>query len=224
MESRDQWLSLSQAARLLGVHPSTVRLWSDKGLLPVHRTQGRHRRYLRSEVEFWVEAARQRHPLEAESVVRHVVARMRIQIRESRIEAEPWYRKLDEAARLQYRESAQGLLYGLAAYLASEGRRAIGEARAIGSAYAALARRCDLTLVEAVGAFQFFRNLMLEALVAVYQEANVPTGKAWQEMLQRVHAFTDAIMLALLETAQVIEQNGRRGETPASASGVRGGA
>ncbi len=41
----DEWLSLSDAARLLGVHPSTVRLWSDKGVLPTHRTSGGHRRY-----------------------------------------------------------------------------------------------------------------------------------------------------------------------------------
>lgn len=33
----DEWLSLSDAAEVLGVHPSTVRLWSDKGVLPVHK-------------------------------------------------------------------------------------------------------------------------------------------------------------------------------------------
>ena len=43
----DEWLSLSDAAKLLGVHPSTVRLWSDKGALPVHKTQRGHRRYKR---------------------------------------------------------------------------------------------------------------------------------------------------------------------------------
>ena len=43
----DEWLSLSDAAKLLGVHPSTVRLWSDKGVLPTHRTSGGHRRYRR---------------------------------------------------------------------------------------------------------------------------------------------------------------------------------
>ncbi len=46
----DEWLSLSDAAKLLGVHPSTVRLWSDKGVLPTHRTSGGHRRYRRNEV------------------------------------------------------------------------------------------------------------------------------------------------------------------------------
>ncbi|MBM3126742.1 MAG: MerR family DNA-binding transcriptional regulator, partial [Chloroflexi bacterium] len=36
----EEWLSLSDTAKVLGVHPSTVRLWSDKGLLPTHKTQG----------------------------------------------------------------------------------------------------------------------------------------------------------------------------------------
>jgi len=48
----DEWLSLSDAAKLLACHPSTVRLWSDKGVLPTHRTSGGHRRYRRNEVLF----------------------------------------------------------------------------------------------------------------------------------------------------------------------------
>jgi excisionase family DNA binding protein len=30
------WLSLSEIATELGVHPSTVRNWADQGDLPVH--------------------------------------------------------------------------------------------------------------------------------------------------------------------------------------------
>ena len=55
----DEWLSLSDAAKLLGVHPSTVRLWSDKGVLPTHRTSGGHRRYRRNEVLLWAKTARE---------------------------------------------------------------------------------------------------------------------------------------------------------------------
>lgn len=52
---RPEWLSLSKVASILGVHPSTVRNWSDQGVLPVHRTKGGHRRYLRSEIDLWME-------------------------------------------------------------------------------------------------------------------------------------------------------------------------
>ncbi|MCJ7584100.1 MAG: helix-turn-helix domain-containing protein, partial [Anaerolineales bacterium] len=121
MQEKEEWLTLSQAAELLGVHPSTVRLWSDKGQLPVHRTQGKHRRYRRSEVELWAKTARQPRALEPESVVQHALGRMRFQISEGHLEAQPWYQKLDDEARRQYRMSGRVLVQGLANYLASEG-------------------------------------------------------------------------------------------------------
>lgn len=38
-------LSLEDAARLLGVHPGTVRRWANKGVLPHQRTVGQQRRF-----------------------------------------------------------------------------------------------------------------------------------------------------------------------------------
>jgi len=209
MPESEKWLSLSQAAELLGVHPSTVRLWSDKGQLPVHRTQGKHRRYRRSEVELWAKTARQPRSLEPESVVQHALGRMRFQIGEGNLETEPWYQKLDDEARRQYRVSGRVLVQGLANYLASEGEEAIAEARSFGYEYASRGRRYNLDSIDAARAFLFFRNALLESIVAVYQEVKIPSGAAWGEMLHRVHAFTDQIMLSLLETYQAFENNHR---------------
>jgi len=209
MPESEKWLSLSQAAELLGVHPSTVRLWSDKGQLPVHRTQGKHRRYRRSEVELWAKTARQPRSLEPESVVQHALGRMRFQIGEGNLETEPWYQKLDDEARRQYRVSGRVLVQGLANYLASEGEEAIAEARSFGYEYASRGRRYNLDSIDAARAFLFFRNALLESIVAVYQEVKIPSGAAWGEMLHRVHAFTDQIMLSLLETYQALENNHR---------------
>jgi len=209
MPESEKWLSLSQAAELLGVHPSTVRLWSDKGQLPVHRTQGKHRRYRRSEVELWAKTARQPRSLEPESVVQHALGRMRFQIGEGNLETEPWYQKLDDEARRQYRVSGRVLVQGLANYLASEGEEAIAEARSFGYEYASRGRRYNLDSIDAARAFLFFRNALLESIVAVYQEVKIPSGAAWGEMLHRVHAFTDQILLSLLETYQAFENNHR---------------
>jgi excisionase family DNA binding protein len=209
MQEKEEWLTLSQAAELLGVHPSTVRLWSDKGQLPVHRTQGKHRRYRRSEVELWAKTARQPRALEPESVVQHALGRMRFQISEGHLEAQPWYQKLDDEARRQYRMSGRVLVQGLANYLASEGEDAIAEARSIGYEYASRGRRYNLDSIDAARAFLFFRNALLESIVAVYQETKIPSGAAWGEMLHRVHAFTDQILLSLLETYQAFENNHR---------------
>ncbi len=209
MPESEKWLTLSQAAELLGVHPSTVRLWSDKGLLPVHRTQGKHRRYRCSEVELWAKTASQPLTIEPENVIQHALRRMRFQISESHLEAQLWYQKLDDEARLQYRQSGRVLVQGLANYLTSDGEEAIAEARSIGYEHASRGRRHNLSHIEAVQAFLFFRNILLQAMVAVYQETRIPSGAAWGEMLSRVHAYTDQILLSLLETYQAFENDHR---------------
>ena len=47
MTAHDQiWLTLSEAAEQLGVHPTTLRRWADNGDIPVSVTPGGHRRFL----------------------------------------------------------------------------------------------------------------------------------------------------------------------------------
>jgi len=44
-------LSISEAAQVLGVSLSTVRRWSDAGVLPSYRTPGGQRRFSRDQLE-----------------------------------------------------------------------------------------------------------------------------------------------------------------------------
>lgn len=45
------YLSVGQAARALGVSVTTIRRWTDQGILGAARTPGNQRRYLRTDVE-----------------------------------------------------------------------------------------------------------------------------------------------------------------------------
>jgi excisionase family DNA binding protein len=202
----EAWLSLSDAAETLGVHPSTVRNWSDQGVLPVYRTSGGHRRYKRSELLLWAETnSRSRiAPPEAEGMMQEVVKSVRLQISEGRLQAEPWYQKLDGEARTQYRNSARSLFHGLMAYSASSEQEAATEAFAIGYEYASRARRYDLSYVDAVKAFLFFRDALVESIIRVYTEAKVPAKQA-TEVYARIHKFTDEILISLLETYSKLE-------------------
>jgi hypothetical protein len=186
-----------------------VRIWSDKGLLPVYRTHGGHRRYKQSEVELWARTSRDQPAVDPERLVQAAVRNIRLQISEGRLEAESWYQKLDAVARAQYRESAHTLFQGLGHYLGSgTGGSEDGtpEAHSIGYEYASRARRFGLNSVDAARAFLFFRDALLGSVIQVYQEANVPSGRAWGEMLHRVNAFTDLILLQLLETYRAMER------------------
>jgi excisionase family DNA binding protein len=200
----DEWLSLKGAAELLGVHPSTVRLWSDKGVLPTHRTSGGHRRYRRDDILLWAKTEREVR-VEPEGILRLAMKNVRMQIGEANLDSESWYQKLNEEARRQYRESARTLSQGLMAYLVSENKDDDMEAHAIGYDYASRARRYGLSEVDATRALLFFRNALIESVMKVYREANILSGKAWEDILHKMHTFTDQILISLLETYQKLE-------------------
>ena len=205
----NDWLSLSQIADVLGVHPSTVRNWADQGRIPYHRTQGGHRRFRRSEVELWMQAQRANEPSEAQLVVQNALKSTRFKIGEGRLEAEPWYQKLDDNARDQYRLSGRSLMQGLIAYLSTDGSEAESEARSLGYEYASRGRRYGLSILDATQAFLFFRNTLQDSMLAVYEAAAVRSPSVWSAMFRRINAFTDRILVTLLETYEAFERSGR---------------
>ena len=205
-----EWLSLSEVAKVLGVHPSTVRNWADQGQLPVHRTKGGHRRFKRSEVELWQQAQRSNGPNEAQMVVQNALKLTRFQITEGHLQAESWYQKLDEDARDQYRLSGRNMMQGLIAYLSTDGEVAEAEARSLGYEYATRGRRYGLSVLDATQAFLFFRNTLLDAMLSVYEAAAVSSSQAWSDMFRKINAFTDSIMVTLMETYEAFERGNHR--------------
>jgi excisionase family DNA binding protein len=205
----EEWLSLGDVAKLLGVHPGTVRLWSNKNILPVHFTSGGHRRYQRQEILAWLQNAGRQQSTEPETVMQMALKTVRVQIGGAHLDAEPWYQKLDEEARAQYRLSGRSLFQGLMNYLSTEGQDAENEAYAIGYEYASRAHRYGLNYVDATQAFLFFRNTLIESVVKVYRDANVRSDRTWQQLLERMHTFTDHILITLLETYRNMESSGR---------------
>lgn len=203
---KDNWLSLSEMAEEIGVHPSTIRKWADDGDLPVHRTPGGHRRFLRREVELWKEAQQADSPQDVQMVINHAIKEIRFQISEGNLEKETWYQKLDQEARQQYRMSGRSLLQGLRAFLSSQGEDAIAEAEALGYEYAFTGRQHDLNTVEATQAFLFFRNSLLESMLQIYQSASVQSAKVWSSMFRRMNQFTDQILISLMDTYQRLEE------------------
>lgn len=204
-----EWLSLSDVAKLLGVHPSTVRNWSDLGVLPVHRTRGGHRRYLRNELDIWMQSQRADGPGEASMVIQNALRKTRFQISEGRLASEAWYNKLDDDARQQYRMSGRALLQGLINFMNSDGEQAAAEAETLGYEYAARGRRYGLDSVEATHAFLFFRNTLIESMLSVYESAAVHSPHAWSNMMRRINNFTDQILITLLETYEAYHRSNR---------------
>lgn len=204
-----EWLSLSEVAEILGVHPSTVRVWSDQGALPVHRTQGGHRRYLRSEIELWMLSQSAEGSGDARLVVQNALKNTRFRISEGSLSQESWYISLDDEARDQYRQSGRKLMQGLIDYLSSDGKLAEAEAHALGYEYASRGRRNGMSVSDAANAFLFFRNVLLESMLSVYEAAAVQSPYAWSDMFRKINAFTDQILVALLETYVAYQRSNR---------------
>lgn len=208
-EKAADWLTLSQVARMLGVHPSTVRIWADKGYLPSHRTRGGHRRFRRQELDLWVKSERNFSRGTAMSVVRSALVYTRFQISEGSLETEKWYARLDQNAREEYRHSGRKLMQSLSNFLASSEQKGQAEAHAAGYDYAMLGRRHGLKLLEATRAYLFFRSALLEALFAAYETAAIRSAPAWREMAQKIEAFTNQVLVSLLETYEITDSKNK---------------
>ncbi len=204
--SPSAWLSLSDVAVLLGVHPSTVRAWSDQGVLPVHRTNGGHRRYQRVEIDLWIAAQRGQPSGDASMVVQNAMRTVRFQIGEGAFAKQAWYAKLDEEAREQYRISGRGLMQGLVNAMAAGPDEMEAGAEALGFEYASRGRRYGLSSVEAVNAFLFFRDMLIESMLSVYESAAVQSPHAWSDMFRKINVFTNFILVALLETYEAFQR------------------
>jgi excisionase family DNA binding protein len=203
----EEWLSLSKAAKRLGVHPSTVRAWADHGYLPSQRTQGGHRRFLRSDIELRMHTKRQNITPEATSVYTNVLRNTRVQISESNLESESWYRKMDEEAREQYRLSGRSLVQGLVNDLIANDEDLEAEARSLGYEYASRGQRVGLTSVEAAHAFQFFRTAVMDAILTAYENADVRSPQIWAELFRKINAFSDLIIITLLDTYEALQHS-----------------
>jgi excisionase family DNA binding protein len=201
----DDWLSLSEAAKQLGVHPSTVRAWADHGYLPSQRTQGGHRRFRRADVEMRMHTRWESSTPEATSVYTNVLRNTRVQISESNLEAEKWYHKMDDEAREQYRLSGRSLVQGLVGHLTTSNGELEAEARSLGYEYASRGQRVGLTSVEAAHAFQFFRTAVMDAILTAYENADVRSPQIWAELFRKINSFSDLIIITLLDTYEALQ-------------------
>jgi hypothetical protein len=153
-----------------------------------------------------MQSRRKNRPDEASLVVQNALKKTRVQISEGGLEAEGWYRKLDREARDKYRQSGRHLMQGLIAYLSADGDEADAEARSLGYEYATRGRRYELSVSDATQAFLFFRNTLLDALLGIYEAAVVRSPETLSGMFRRINAFTDRILITIMETYEAFER------------------
>jgi excisionase family DNA binding protein len=203
----DDWLNLSDAAALLGVHPSTLRAWSDRGDIPAHRTPGKHRRFRRADVESWLESRRESQVSPGQLIVENALGRTRLQMAEGRLSETDWYQRFDEPRRRELRETGRRQLRLLLRYLSDEADSVLPEMQAMGQAYERLGREAGLSLAETVRVFLYFRDFLYDSVIDVYQASGQRAAREWASLHRRTAVFTNTVLLALIEAHETLESN-----------------
>jgi excisionase family DNA binding protein len=198
------WLSLSEASRLLGVAPETLRRWSDRGRVPSFTTVGGHRRFSRRAMLALLPAGRERRPRLADlgtSPERLARAYRQALPGERRPDA-GWLSRLGPGQVAQFRvlggRIAAALLAHLDAVNPAVGLARLEEASALAREYGGHGARLQLPLAEAVAAFLRFRRPFIDELARTARQRGLDTREA-TELLVEAQAACDRLLLAFLE-------------------------
>ncbi|MGH2535883.1 MAG: helix-turn-helix domain-containing protein [Candidatus Promineifilaceae bacterium] len=194
-----QWLSLSEAARRLNVHPNTLRRWADQGNIPVLLTPGGHRRFSAASLDHF---AQERHRLRQAGPVEQIWARQALADTRKEVvvhQGESWLTRLDDESRQRHRLLGQRLMGLTLQYVSNEnGGEFLDEARQVGRQYGQIALETGLPLPQALEAAIFFRDTLVETAlhlpdsVRLRPEANV-------QLLRRINGLLNAVLLAITE-------------------------
>jgi excisionase family DNA binding protein len=204
MTSQDETthLSLSTASKLLGVHSATLRRWADAGSVPVYITPGGHRRFARTDIE----ALAARSPLASQAISSTwankalAVTRSELAHTQSRLD---WVSHLPEDDRAVWRRIGQQLMGVVLRYINSphDDDSLLAEARMIGADYAHRARQYGIPLTAALEAALFFRDLLVDAAMAMPEEANL-RPEASARLLRRISRVANEVHLVVAASYQ----------------------
>jgi excisionase family DNA binding protein len=195
----DEWLSLSAASELIGVHPATLRAWANQGRVASRRTAGGHRRFRRSDLQA---KAKTRRSTESgtDMLIHSALGRVRLTMDQADM---PWLDRLSDVDRAQHRELGRRLMISLAATL-NETAADISPEK-LGIEYAQLSRQQGLKLTEAVQTFLFFRDSLVDSAIQLINYADLPSSPDWPVLNRRLTEFTNAILLGLIEHYQELK-------------------
>lgn len=214
-QAAGDWLSLSAAARVLNVHPTTLRRWADKGEVPVRLTPGGHRRFLRSELdrmagrgEASVTVTVTAGPpatVAGEGEIGQAWADEAIVQTRREIPAQQgaaWMSALGEEERRRTRLLGQQLLALTLQFVSREEgedpQALLDEASAMGVSYGSHCQAAGLSLRDALEASMFFRDTLVETAMQLPAQSSV-TPEDNVRLLRRIHALLNRVHLSIAE-------------------------
>ena len=203
-----KWLRISEAARELDIHPTTLRRWAENGKIPMVVTPGGHRRFAALDLAEFVRKHRRTHrPGGLDQIrVSEVLADIRREVRHA--QQPPWLVKFDEKTRARSRALGQHLL-GLTLQFISdpeESKYTLAEARLIAHEYALIALSVQLPLTEALQASMFFRESLVRTIIRLPERARV-RPETMVLLWSRINKLVNTVQLTVAEIYDLRSEN-----------------
>ena len=183
-------MSLGEVCRALEINEATLRQWADRGRLPVYRTPGGHRRFLREDVELMMGGNGSVAAATAESDPEDLALR-RIRRKLSQMDPaeQSWMESFQAEGRDRMRLFGRRLLSLLLRDgLQGRSRRrgeTLSETHMLGNEYGSEMAARGVPLTDSVQAFLFFRQAVVEAVQP--------------ERLRQVVEISDGVLVGLVD-------------------------
>ena len=183
---------MGAVSRVLGITEATLRQWADRGRLPVYRTPGGHRRFLREDVEALMQDTSGGLPAvhewdnDPEDLALQTIRHKLSQIDPAQ---QTWMESFQADGRDRMRLFGRRLLSLLLQNRVNGSVRRKGEALSethmLGLEYGSEMAGRGVPLTDAVQAFLFFRQAVVEAVQP--------------EQLRQVIEISDGVLMGLME-------------------------
>ena len=190
--SRARWLTLGEAALVLGVDATTLRGWADAGEVRFFRTPGRHRRFDREDLDRLLRSTDPR-PARPPG---HRPGDKRAGSAREWLAARAWFAAIPESSRARVRGYCAELMQVVGAYLA--GRRArpshFTAARRAGAALGREIAAWGLTPGQSAEVFVYFKRHVTNAV------ASMRAGEVVRvQCLRDADAFLGDVLQAMMD-------------------------
>ena len=196
LSNRASWLSLTEAAKFLGIHASTLRRWSDQGTIPSVRTKGGHRRFERVTLEQHLNeqsnSLKTEPPSRADSSSEPLLSTERL----------PTWQQTFKGENLEgIRQLGQRLLGLMLQYLTrqNEDERFLAEGRTIGRVYGKETAQTNLAMLDMVEAFLFFRSRFTNMAIQLPTFPREGDDAEMRRLHGRLDRFMNEVLLGAIE-------------------------
>jgi len=197
----EQWVTLSEAASLLGIHGTTLRRWADNGQVPFMLTPGGHRRFAMSDLNQFAASRRQ---AQSPSSIEQMWAEKALTQTRQTISAhkqDDWLAQYDDQMREEHRLLGRRLMGLTLQYISDPEANGplLKQANEIGNEYGRLCHQTNMPLTQALQTTLLFRDMLVDTAFQLPSSASIKP-EANLRLMRRINELLNVVHLAIAQS------------------------